>query len=385
MLENGSQYKNKKELDRILELNAISTAFDVNEKKISVGATCLSENCATALEIMNEQLFRPNLTQNDFDEAIKAEKDYLNSIQKDATETLLDKLYPGFFPTKEQRLQTIDNLTLDDVKEFYQELLKNASSSFVASAPFKNNPNIANLIIAYQNMPNIKFKQNVTQLEPIFFANDKPRVIYDTDDLNQAQICQSYKFPISGNIYDEVKFEMVHSILGATPNARLFQDLREKQNLAYSVSSGIQQFENTGILTLNIQTTTDDKQENVQSFDNVQKSLEGFKKHIELLQNEYVSDEELQSAKNRLKQNLLEDFQDVLYKTNLLVQNSLEPYGIKRIDKYLEAIDKITKQDIMDAAKYIFSYNPIISVLASPDTIKSQMPYLKTLGEVQNV
>ena len=95
---------------------------------------------------------------------------------------------------------------------------------------------------------------------------------------------------------------MVNTILGGSSNARLFSDLREKQNLAYSVSSVIQSFENTGILTLQIQTTTDNKEAGIESFDNVQKSLDGFKKHTDLLQTELVSDEELQSAKMRLKQ-----------------------------------------------------------------------------------
>ena len=44
---------------------------------------------------------------------------------------------------------------------------------------------------------------------------------------------------------------------------------------------------------MQIQTTTDDKNAGVQSFNNVQKSLEGFKKHRDLLCNELVSDEEL--------------------------------------------------------------------------------------------
>ena len=37
--------------------------------------------------------------------------------------------------------------------------------------------------------------------------------------------------------------------------------------------------------------------------------------------------------------------------TMLLSTNAQEPYGIKRIDKYFQAIDKITKEDIMQAAR----------------------------------
>ena len=249
--------------------------------------------------------------------------------------------------------------------------------------PLDKNPNLENELIAHQNMPNIIFKESIPKLTPIFEANPTSNVIYDTDDLNQAQIYQSYKFPLSGNIEDEAKFELVHTILGGSSNSRLFSDLREKQNLAYSVSSTIQSFENTGILTMQIQTTTDNKEAGIESFDNVKKSINGFNKHKELLCNEYVTDEELAAAKMKLKQKIIGQCQNPISETDLLAMNALEPFGIKRIDKYVEAIDKITKEDIKKAAQFIFSHNPTTSILASPDTINSQMSYLATLGKVE--
>ena len=111
--------------------------------------------------------------------------------------------------------------------------------------------------------------------------------------------------------------------------------------------------------------------------------MDGFKKHTDLLQNELVSDEELESAKKKLKQKIIGQCQNPISETNLIAMNLLQPYGIKRIDKYCEAIDNMNKSDIQNAAKFIFSNKPTISILASPDTINSQMDYLKSLGEVQ--
>ncbi|MBQ4646365.1 MAG: insulinase family protein [Candidatus Gastranaerophilales bacterium] len=382
MFNKGSEYQNQSELERYKELNGIDLDVFVNGRSIEVSANCMPENSTKTLALINEVMYHPKLTENDFEAAKKYVKSMLLASQKDASSNLLDRLYPGYFPTHERMLQEIDNLRLSDVKEFYNELLKNASSAFVATLPLDKHPNLANEVISHQNMPNIIFKENIRKLTPIFEANPEPNVIYDIDDLNQAQIYQTYKFPMSGNIEDEAKFELLHTILGGSSNARLFSDLREKQNLAYAVSSNIQSFENTGILTLQIQTTTDNKEAGVQSFDNVQKSLDGFKKHVDMLCYELVSDEELASAKMRLKQKIVGQCQNPLSETDLLAMNVLEPYGIKRIDKYVEAIDKITKKDIQDAAKFVFSYNPTTSILASADTINSQMPYLQTLGRV---
>ena len=204
----------------------------------------------------------------------------------------------------------------------------------------------------------------------------------DTEERNQAQIYKNYSFEISGNIEDEIKFELLNTVLGGSPNSRLFQDLREKEKLAYTTSSQIQSFENSGILTLNILSTTDDKKQNDIKYDNLQKCLDGFQKHTDSLMNEYVSDEELEAAKMKLKQQIARQMELPDVKTSLLSMNMTQPYGIKRIDEYVKAIDKITKQDIKDAAIHIFSNKPVYSILASPDTILNQAEYINNLGEV---
>ena len=384
MFQKGTDYRNQSNLERFKELNGISADVVVNGKRILINADCMPESVDETLSLMSELMFHPTLTQSDFEKAKKYVKDSLISAQKDAESNLLDKIFPGHFPTKSQKLKTIDSLQLDDVKEFYREVLASASSNFVATAPFSRHVDLKNLIVQSQSTNQLKFKSATPKLTPIFTPNPQTTVIYDIDTLNQAQIYESYNFPLSGNIDDEVKFEMVNMILGGSPNSRLFSDLREKQNLAYSVFSSIQSFENTGILTLGIQTTTDHKDQGVQSYDNVEKSLEGFKKHTNLLCSELVSDEELEAAKMKLKQNVIARTQNPLYENDLLAMNVEEPYGIKRIDKYIEAIDKVTKEDILEAARFIFSYKPTISVLASEDTIKSQLDYLMTLGKVQS-
>ena len=383
MFQKGTDYRNQSNLERFKELNGISADVVVNGKRILISADCMPENADKTLSLMSELMFHPTLTQNDFEKAKKYVKDSLISSQKDAESNLLDKIFPGHFPTKAQKLKTIDSLQLDDVKEFYREVLASASSNFVATAPFGKNIDLKTLIVQSQSANQLKFKSSTPKLTPIFTPNPQTNVVYDVDVLNQAQIYKSYNFPLSGNIDDEVKFEMVNTILGGSPNSRLFSDLREKQNLAYSVFSSIQSFENTGVLTLGIQTTTDHKDQGVQSYDNVKKSLEGFEKHTKLLCNELVSDDELEAAKMKLKQNVIARTQNPLYENNMLAINVEEPYGIKRIDKYIEAIDNVTKEDIQEAARFIFSYNPTISILASEDTINSQMNYLKTLGKVQ--
>ena len=59
--------------------------------------------------------------------------------------------------------------------------------------------------------------------------------------------------------------------------------------------------------------------------------------------------------------------------------NRPQNQNLEEIDEYFKQIDQITKEDILQAARHVFSNKPVYSILASPDTINNQMPYLNTL------
>lgn len=385
ILNDGSKYKSKEDFTNEANKKSISFDVDANSFQIRANADCLYTNFNDAVKTMKEALYAPRITKEDFDAAVKKIETYCNSMNKDASTNLLAKLYGKYFPSPKQILEGLKTLTIDDVKEHYNNLIFNSSSNFVVSAPIEAHPELKNQIISNVNTEGVKFKPYAPKLLQSYIPNDKTVVLLDTEERNQAQIYKNYSFEISGNIEDEIKFELLNTILGGGPNSRLFQDLREKEKLAYTTSSQIQSFENSGILTLNILSTTDDKKQNDIKYDNLQKCLDGFQRHTDLLMNEYVSDEELNAAKMKLKQQIAYQMELPASKTSLVSMNMTQPYGIKRIDEYVKAIDKITKEDIKAAANHIFSNKPVYSILASPDTISNQEQYINNLGEVVNV
>ncbi len=98
--------------------------------------------------------------------------------------------------------------------------------------------------------------------------------------------------------------------------------------------------------------------------------------------NEPVTQDELESAKMILKQKYARQIELPHSKTALLAMNLHQPYGVKRMDEYVKAIDTITAADIQMAARHIFLNKPIYSILASKDTVNNQLGYLQTLGTV---
>lgn len=382
ILNDGSKFQSREDFNKNAGTKSVSMDIDVNSFQVKIDGDCLYTNMNDAINCMKEALYAPRFTKEDFDAAVKKIETYCNSMNKDASINLLAELYGKYFPSPKQIMEGLKTLTLEDVKNQYNNLIFNSSSNITVSAPINNHPELKNEIINNMYTDGVKFKPHAPMLLKSFEPNKKPTVLLDTEERNQAQIYKNYSFEISGNIEDEIKLELLNTILGGSPNSRLFQDLREKEKLAYTTSSQIQSFENSGILTLNILTTTDDKKQNDIKYENLQKSLDGFQKHTDLLMSEYVSDEELEAAKMKLKQTIASQMELPATKCALVSMNMTQPYGIKRIDEYVNAIDKITKQDIKDAACHVFSNKPVYSILASPDTVSNNMDYINNLGEV---
>ena len=385
ILNDGSKFNSKADFSYNASLNSVDFDTSTNCFQIRTNANCLYTNVNDAIRTMKEAIYAPRFTEADFNAAVDKIKTYCSTMDKDASVNLLAKLYGKYFPAPKQILKGLETLTLEDVKQHYNNLIFNSSANIVASAPVSKHPELKGQIIEGMTTQNVKFKPYAPQLLKSYTPNDKTVVLLDTEERNQAQIYKNYSFEITGNIEDEIKFELLNTILGSNPSSRLFSDLREKQKLAYTVSSQIQSFENSGIITLRIFSTTDDKKQNDIKYDNLQKCLDGFQKHTDALMTEYVTDEELESAKMQLKQDIALQMELPATATSLLSMNMTQPFGIKRIDEYVKAIDKITKQDIMDAAKHVFSNKPVYSILASPDTVNNQMNYIRSLGEVVNV
>ena len=281
--------------------------------------------------------------------------------------------------TKEEILNSIDKVTLEDVKNLYKYILENSQANIVISAPFSRKPELKQLIFnEIAELPKVADKNS--SMQEIYTEIEKTKVLTDVHAKPQAQIIEAYKFKVNQNIKDEITLNLLNIILGGGPSSRLFNDLREKQHLAYSVHSEVALMDDIGTIALDIGTTTENLDTNEISYDNVKKSIEGFNKHIEKMKSEKVSDEELQNAKLTLRNRILNSNETNSGKNKSLEYGLISPYGINQENMILEMINKITPEDIQNAANYIFKGKPVYSILATENTLKQNKEFLNSLS-----
>lgn len=387
MLNKGSAFKDEKKFFSNLENQGIQTSFDASERGISINSMFLPSDSMAAIKTAKEVVLNPRFTEEDLKDAKKLLKEQLQNSQKSSREGLIKEMFKGqlYAITTEDILNNIDNISIEDVKGLYQYIMKNAQAKAVISAPFDKNPTLKTDFLAELSTEFPTFNLPKATLFNSYKPVESTNVVVQESNKSQAEVQMGYKFKSNSNLKDSVIFNLLNTILGGTPSSRLFSDLREKQKLAYQVNSKMSFFDNSGVISLFIKTTTDDTQTNTQNYDNLQKSLEGFKKHVQLMKDQNVSNDELEAAKLTLKNQIL-NYSELTADKNLSIllgANSF--YGVSKDNQILDLVDRITPDDIKTAANYMFNSNPTVSIVATKKTIDNNKEYLNSLGNVVNL
>lgn len=382
MLNEGTINKPQEQFDFEIAKNGVKSEATATTASLSVFMNSGSEDMDKALKAAKEIIYSPRFTQETFEYVKGLLKDSLLTEEKSANDKLEQELYKNlpYGHSKEDILKDLETITLDNIKKLYNYLMSNAKADIEVSGPFSKKPELNNILFSELSvMPKVK------EFSPIKLANtftpiEKTKVLTDTDYRNQAEIIMAYKFKTNGNLKDTVTLELLNKILGGGPSSRLFNDLREKEKLAYSVRSTYNRIDDIGTLKLKIGTTTENNETGEISYDNVQKSIEGFKRHIADLRAQKVSEEELNNAKLSLKNEILSFNEGASGKISSLSLGVASPYGISKQNQYFEMIDTISAKDLNNAANYIFSGNPVYSILATKNTLDANNDYLSNLN-----
>lgn len=380
LFKEGTMFRKQEDFETDMAKNGIEIVSGAAENSVSSVVYCDSDDLGKALEGLKESVENPRFTQEDFKRAKKNIKENIMLSEKSAYDKLDCELYKGLPEgySKEEILQELDSLTLDDVKHFYNSVTHGIGEVVVA-APLNKKPELSNTLFNGLSQLKPVNEFSVKTLKDVYAPTTETKVLTDIDFKNQAEIVEAFKYRVNDNIKDKVTVSLLNTILGGNPSSRLFSDLREKEKLAYHVKSNTRIYENIGVISLKIGTTTDNKDTGEKSFENIKKSIDGFNRHIEKIKTEKVTDEELANAKLSLKNQILNSNHASDDKTISLLQGLNSPYGLSRENLLFDEIDKITLDDIYNAANYIFAGKPTYSIVATEDTLKANADYLKSL------
>lgn len=380
MLQDKTANKDIDEFGNYLDKNNLSQSISVKAGgTIQINGKMPSKNIQNFINITQEQLMMPNFDSATFDKQKNIVKEILSNAEPDPREGMLKAMYPNstFGYTSKEILQNIDNITVEDVKEYYSKIMANSSATVTVAAPMADRKVPNSVLSSFARMPSVK--PNIPKPYNLYKPMEKSKVIKEIVPHSQAEITQTYNFKDNGNIKDSVIFTLMNGILSKGDTTGLFNNLREKEKLAYAVGSSYQNDGDNSYITCDILTTTDNSDTGEFTYDNVQKSINGFTNQINKMKNGEFTDKELEIAKKEFKDELRTGAYGQKHITQIINKGQNSAYGTNQINEKYNIIDSITREDIQNAAKYAFSGKPIYSIVASENTFNANKEFLDNL------
>jgi predicted Zn-dependent peptidase len=129
---------------------------------------------------------------------------------------------------------------------------------------------------------------------------------------------------------------VLNDIMGGSMSSRLFQEVRERQGLVYSIHSGAQSYLDTGLLYLYAATEAS----------NFSKMLKSILKELRELKKNGVSAEELVRAKDHLKGGLMLGLESTSSRMNRLAKHEMHFGAFMSMDAMLAAISAVRHEEV---------------------------------------
>ncbi|MFH0883735.1 MAG: pitrilysin family protein [bacterium] len=151
-------------------------------------------------------------------------------------------------------------------------------------------------------------------------------------------------------------FFVLNTVLGAGMSSRLFQRLRERHGLAYTIYSFHEAYHDTGLF--GVYAGLEEKQ--------LERAQEMILQELNKLAETPLSRLELKRAKDQLKGGLTLGLENVSSRMNRLARMEIYLGRYHPLDDLLQGIDDVTAEDIQSLAVKLFSKEPYVSLL-TPD------------------
>jgi Predicted Zn-dependent peptidases len=234
----------------LLNFNDLAFSVEFADPNFLIdGNTQLKDN----LDLLGEIIFKPNLSDDKFDEtAFETEKrnlmSNLLSIQdnQDLVSTLgLAKLIYRDDPNRQMpifgSIDELKSLTNEDLLKSYREVIKNDAVviNVVGNVDETEFLNELNDSIFQQELQNDRADLKI-ELERFDDLIASPASQIDHKHLNQSRIALAYATEGVSKDFSRLAPQIMNLILGGDDQSQLFLQVREKNSLAYSVSSTYQ-------------------------------------------------------------------------------------------------------------------------------------------------
>lgn len=302
-----------------------------------------------SLQFIYDVIFHPKLENGVFDaEYVAGEKETLRELIKGKInnkasyanfrcleEMLGDDPYALYKYGNEADLNEI---TPENLYEQYQHLLKTAEIHFYISGNVDSESVKAFFLDKFERQDG-PFEESIrTKKAKIGFEEEKQ--IIENMDVVQGKLVLGYDVDLPIGTDSLYKVLVYNAILGSSSNSKLFQNVREKASLAYTIRSSYLKHKGILLLSAGIEA------------DKYDKALELIKVQVDDMKNGNFTDEDIQDAKVFLENLFLSCLDD----QTTLIELDIGQFvaGIEdSVEEMVKKIHMVSREDIIEVGNQV--------------------------------
>jgi predicted Zn-dependent peptidase len=344
MLFRGTDSHRSEEIDQIFDAMGAEINAGTDRETTSLFTRVLDRHLERALSVMGEMVWRPRFEDLTAEREVVLEE--IAMYEDDPQDRVFDLLGEAVFGSHPLgravigRAEVVRAIELDGLHSFHAERYL-PQSIVVAAAGSVDHEDLVQMVAAAS-------APSTTAQSPIDADGGAPsferRVRFLSKDTEQYHVCLGGR---GIDRHDERRFALrvLEGVLGGTSSSRLFQEVREKRGLAYSVFSFSNLHARTGEVGLYVGTRPD----------NLQEAIATIAKELERFVESPATEEELTRSRENLKGRVVLSLESTAARMNRLGSSVLSELPILSVDEIIDRIDAVELADLRQLAGELFA------------------------------
>ena len=361
MVFKGTKHRSAEDIAR--QVDSIGGNMDAFTAKecICFNVKVLDEHLPIALDVLSDLVLNPVFATQDISrergvilEEIKMDEDSPDYLVHEIFTQNFWKDHPLGKPILGTK-DTVKKFERDPVLNFYGQRFGPGNLIISAAGNLNHDQFVVLVNKHFQHMKPVKNGSHSPQPKIV------PRIILrNKKALEQVQICVGVPSHPIAHKKRHASY-ILNTLLGGGMSSRLFQNIRERQGLAYAIYSDLNPYRDTGCLSVYAGTSRESALKVVQCVVSEFRNLKADR----------VPDEELRRSKDQLKGSLMLSLESSTARMSNLARQEMYFDRFFSMDELLEKIEAVTADELQElASEFFYTESIAVTVLGNLNGLK---------------
>lgn len=300
-----------------------------------------------SFEILFDIAFNPLVENGKFkEEYVQGEKENLKQIIEGkidnkgtyAMERCIEEMYKNkaYGLYKYGYIEDLEKITSEELYNYYKEVIKNCKIDIFISGMLPKD--IEKTVKENQNIAKLQ-ERKINLNEEQKDINTEEKLVEESMDVTQGKLVLG--LDVTSNMENLSYITMCYNtILGGGANSKMFQNVREKASLAYTVGSNYLKRKQNIIIRAGIE------------IENYEKALEIIKKQLEDMKSGNFTNEDIKNAKNLIIATIENIPEEQDTEISYYFGQELANTNIG-VEEYKEKVENVSKEQIIEVANSV--------------------------------